>query len=293
MESNTCKCGCGEFTNSGRTFINGHYWKGKQRSDETKKKINKALTGKHLSTEHIKKISASLKGKNSGQNNGMFGKNHPNTWKEKMSKLMMGKNNPMFGVHLSHSIETRNKISESLTGIIRSEETKRKISESRKGIVFSDEHKENLSASLSGKNNPAFWKGKHRSIDTKRKLSITGKNLWQDSDYREMIKERRTTSPNQLEMDFDAVFPELKYVGNLSFFVGSKNPDFILPGTNICIDLFGDYWHEKEEVDARINYFNRFGYDLTVIWEHEWKASREKIISKINLLTKYTIMEEN
>jgi hypothetical protein len=72
--------------------------------------------------------------------------NRSDSWRKKASEAKQGKNNPMYGVTQTnpnslanlkndrmlgkkHTIEAKQKISESLKGITRSEETKRKISE--------------------------------------------------------------------------------------------------------------------------------------------------------------------
>lgn len=77
------------------------------------------------------------------------------------------------------------------------------------------------------------------------------------------------TSKAYIESDFAKEFDNLRFVGDGSFFIGAKNPDFILPNTDLCIDLFGDYWHEEDEEQKRIEYFRKHGFELLVVWEHE------------------------
>lgn len=62
---------------------------GKPMSEETKRKLSEAKTGRKLTEEHKKKIS----------------------------KAVSGKNNPMYGVYLKHSKETRKKMSDSRRGV--------------------------------------------------------------------------------------------------------------------------------------------------------------------------------
>lgn len=113
---------------------------------------------------------------------------------------------------------------------------------------------------------------------------IRGRHPSDDEKIYMMRQKRRhgNLKPNNVEKDFDSAFPELKFVGDFAFFVGSKNPDFILPDTNICVDIFGDRWHKPEEVEPRIRYFKDFGYDLTIVWEHEWRKQQEQVLSQIN-----------
>ena len=56
---------------------------------------------------------------------------HSEETRRKMSEMNKGKNNPMYGKHLSE--ETRRKISELHKGRKHSEETRRKMSEAMKG----------------------------------------------------------------------------------------------------------------------------------------------------------------
>ena len=89
--------------------------------------VSGANKGKQLSEEHKKKISEAFKGKN----NPMYGKQFSEEHKQKLSEAhkgkIAGKNHPMYGKH--HSKETKIKLSESNKGKKLSEEIKKKISE--------------------------------------------------------------------------------------------------------------------------------------------------------------------
>ena len=61
--------------------------------------------------------------------------------------------------------------SKALTGKQLSEETKAKISETLKGKKLNEEHKAKISEAMKGQNNPNY--GKHRTEETKQKMSIT------------------------------------------------------------------------------------------------------------------------
>ena len=117
----------------------------KKLSEEHKRKISNALSGRKLTKEHIK----NLKGKN-------IGKKHSLKQNKQHNIVISGKNHPYFRKH-------------------RNEETKRKISESNKGKTFSNEHKRKLSESHKGKTSPN--KGKTFSDEHKRKLSESHKGL--------------------------------------------------------------------------------------------------------------------
>ena len=70
---------------------------------------------------------------------------------------------------------------------------------------------------------------------------------------------------------------EYKFVGDHKFILGGKNPDFISTTQRKIIELYGDYWHNplffpnKQTPEERINFFNGYGFDCLIIWEHELK----------------------
>lgn len=126
------------------------YRRGIPHTEETKRKISEANTGRHHSEETKQKISEANKGQV---------QEHKQTYWQ--------------GRHLSE--EHKQKISEANKGRHHSEETKQKISNANKGRRFSDEHRKNLSKArkgcapsstsfkpgdprLCGKNNSS-WKG--------------------------------------------------------------------------------------------------------------------------------------
>jgi hypothetical protein len=136
-------------------------------SEETKRKIGKANSGKNspnygkpLAEEIKKKVSESL----SGEKHYLYGKYRSEKTKEKIRRKLKG---------LEFSEETRKKISDAIKGEKhynygkhRSEETKRKISETQKGRTLSSETKERISKKL---------KNRKFSEKTKRKMSESQK----------------------------------------------------------------------------------------------------------------------
>ena len=128
-----CQCGCREEVKSGNKFVNGHQRRGQKHSEEAKRKIAFAKSGK----DH------------SGENNPHFGKKHSEETKTKISIAKSGEN---------CSLETRRKISIVNTGKIRSEETKAKISSANSGENCSLETRRKISIAKIGENNPN-WQG--------------------------------------------------------------------------------------------------------------------------------------
>ena len=87
------------------------HMKGKQKSEEAKKKMGEA---------------------HKGEKNPFYGKKHSEETKRKMREAKKGEKNPFYGKH--HSEETKNKIREAKKGKHHSEEARKKLREANKGI---------------------------------------------------------------------------------------------------------------------------------------------------------------
>ena len=107
-------------------------------SEETKRKISEANSGKVRTAEHLENMSKAFKGRVSPNK----GKKMSEEQKEHLRQINLGK---------KQSEETKRKISEAGMGRIISEETRRKLSESNKGCIgrtgqkLSEEHKRKIS----------------------------------------------------------------------------------------------------------------------------------------------------
>ncbi len=84
---------------------------------------------------------------------------------------------------------------------------------------------------------------------------------------------RPTKPETTLQRLLDSKFPgDWKYVGDGSFIIAGKNPDFInINGKKLIVELFGDYWHQGEDPADRIAVFTPYGFRTLVVWEHELK----------------------
>ena len=91
---------------------------------------NACMKGKQLSEETRKKLSQSLKGKSPWN----IGRRLSAETRQKMSESRKGKNHPFFGKH--RSAETCKKIAEANKGKHRSDETRQKMSKSWKGTCW-------------------------------------------------------------------------------------------------------------------------------------------------------------
>jgi len=118
----------------------------------------------------------------------------------------------------------------------------------------------------------------YRSEEWRGKVSQAIRELWQDPDHRDTVLSKiltqflRQTRPEQLmEQLLNELFPgEYKYVGDGQLIIGGKCPDFAnVNGKKKLIEVFGDYWHEGQDPQERIEFFRQYGFDCLVIWESE------------------------
>lgn len=132
-------------------------------------------------------------------------------------------------------------------------------------------------------------KGKPRSLNTKRKIVNTLKKHYpvgrpatsggfqkgkvtDEMIHRALLAQH--LRPNKKEKFLEQVFQEYnlpyKYVGDGSFILGRKCPDFLnMNGDKKLIELFGNYWHRGQNPEDRINLFQQYGFETLVIWESE------------------------
>lgn len=271
----SCQCGCGRDVKA--TFIRGHNLRIKNPMDkpEAREKARRALIGRQQSpAERLKRSEI-----NKGERNPFFGKHHSEATKEQLRQTRIGvpvhseeekkrrsirysgQGNPFYGK--KHSPEVRELI-RARTPVLRgeqspnygkkkSEETRRKISESRKGIgkgvPFSDDHRQKILKAL-------------KTLPTKSErllLSIIEENS----------------------------FP-FRYVGDGEVFIARRCPDFInYDGQKQIIELAGEYWHTKEDMEEKAALYAKYGFSTLVIWASELRD--EKAVE--NRIRKFLLKE--
>jgi len=209
--------------------------------------------------------------KNSGSNNGMYGKT--------------GAKNPFYGK--KHSKEALIKMSIAHKGKTLSEEHKKKLSESRKGKPKSEEWK----SKMRGKNNPNF--GKPMSAEQKIKLSIAhkgkcaGKNNPRygkiASNHSGKGKRSYYISPLQNNVCFKSSY-ELAYAKYLdsinepwmyeieTFDIGNNTytPDFFLPRKELFVEIKG-YMSPKAH-DKITRFKEQYPWNLEILFEKDLKT---------------------
>lgn len=217
---------------------------------------------------HLQRYYNPLRGKK-GKEHPMYGKHHTEEAKEKMRK--------------PKSEEHKNKISETLTG--------RKLSEkelqSRKGrtpwnkgikMDLTDEQRQNLREAQH-----RTHCGRKDSPETIEKRRQSFLRRWEDPEFAHKMhlswKRQFNNAEKKLFDILQSISVDWKFVGDGTVVIGRFSPDFI--NGNKIIELFGNWWHEDNEVDERIEYFKSFGYDTIVIWE-EHLEDPEYITKEVN-----------
>lgn len=71
----------------------------------------------------------------------------------------------------------------------------------------------------------------------------------------------------------------VQYTGDFSFWIGEfprrKNPDFVVKETRKAIELFGEFYHEREEEGLLKDFYERHGWEVLILWV---KDLRQKAI---------------
>jgi transposase len=153
-------------------------------------------------------------------------------------------------------------------------------------------HTEAAKFMLSQKHKGITWKD---NVDRVEHHRINVINRWANPEYRERnlaaLRRAWAQKPTKPERVFKKICEELnlplRYVGNGAFSINGFNPDFIdSQGRHIAVEIFGDYWHDPEQrkdipsymIEAnRKAIFQKYGWDLIVIWEHELSSLDDTI----------------
>lgn len=220
--------------------------------------------------------------------------------------------------------EHKKKISEANKGRILSEDHKRKIKLSRRrGIPLSEETKRKIGlASKKHWSNPECRKkhieadnklerrrklsgvnhynyGKHRSEETKRKISVSKKitdKMTKDERLIYMlpaIQASQRANPSSIEKTICKVLGEvgIKYKTQVPFNCGRFIADIFIPSKNLILECNGDYWHnyrifpERSKRDESFEeYAKNKGYRLVWLWESEIRKNPKDLLRKENVI---------
>ena len=194
-------------------------------------------------------------------------------------KQFKEKGHPFTG--LSHSLETRNKIRQKLLGRKRSIESIIKGSEKNKGRIVSQGTREKIRQKVTGY---------HHTEETKIKIREARKTQVFTKEHIRKVLRRNPKS--SLEIKFEEIIQKFnlpyKFVGNGSFFIERKCPDFInTNGQKIAIEVY--YRRHKQEfrntsIDQwkqnRQNIFRKYGWNI--IFFDETEVNEENVLKILN-----------
>lgn len=135
-----------------------------------------------------------------------------------------------------------------------------------------------FSISRKGEKNSMF--GKHHTNKAKAKIRKVISNARKNGSY--------NLSPNLPEKKLIRIIKRnnlpFNYVGDGKVIIKGFNPDFLSLNPKHIIEVFGDYWHNRENIkkrdENRIKAYSSMGYKTLILWEHELN-DKEKIIEKI------------
>lgn len=120
------------------------------------------------------------------------------------------------------------------------------------------------------KSNPKYvWnrtKKEQSKINKKISKALKGNTNWRFSHQ----------YPNSEEKKLIRFFKKwnlpFKYVGDGSFKIDGKCPDFIYKEKRALIEFFGELWHEEDDEPNRIKFFKDNGWGCLVIWGKECRG---------------------
>lgn len=272
---------------------NKGFWYGKSPSIEIRQKISKANKGHKHSIEARQKMSEVLKGKFAGSKHPFYGKHHSEETKRKISKAKKGSNHHMYGKHLSE--ETKQK----LRGRHCSEETKGKISKANKGKSHSIETREKIKQSLSNLDRTGEQSGNWRGGKVKKICKTCNKEIYIypsalkrgkgqfcsyscSSIWRMKHQNNKDTDIERL-MEAELIKQNIPYLKQAPI-EGIALVDFLLPN-KIIIQCDGGYFHSKKINKGKdiaqdtVLFFK--GYKVHRFAEKDIKKSISKCIDKV------------
>lgn len=257
---------------------------GRKHTEEEKLKISKALKGQHKSLEHRQALSITQKGR------------HHSPRTEFKQGEHLGLESPFYGRH--HSLQNRLYLSQLYRGkhhslsteftperVTAPEFAERKIKALR-NAMNRPEYKEKrrvISARLC--QDPTYIAKIRHSEEMRKYLSQLAKERIKDPEcMRKILSSRKPTDIEQAIIVLIGKYNlPYRYTGDGTFQVGGKYPDFVnVNGEKIAIDIFGDRWHNSEEIPERKAIFAKYGWELVIIWGHEInELSETELVAKL------------
>ncbi|MFA7654467.1 MAG: hypothetical protein WCX97_05560 [Candidatus Magasanikbacteria bacterium] len=271
-----CECGCGTKISSKKRFVHNHHFVGKPKSIESNLKRKE-----------------SMKGKNTMSWDDKYGIKKAKEMKEKLRLVAKSNENFVKNQFKKGHITVPPWAGKTYSDVLSKEKIKIRLIKMRKSMIGKNLGKKYGPLSEKRKIQNSIVMKKLRSdpnssFNSKEYIN-NQKKKWDNIEWKNfMVKklsENRKLSPNKPEKQIlnilNKLYPnEWKFVGDWSFVLGGKNPDFVnVNGQKKIIELYGDYWHRGQNPQDRIDLFKQYGYKTLVLWEHELK-NEQKVISK-------------
>ena len=166
-----------------------------------------------------------------------------------------------------------------------SEETRAKLSANKKAYFETPQGVEQRARKA------ASMVGKKLSPETREKMSKALLERWKDPEYHHntvllLHTAGATIKPTTPEIIMGTILDELypnewKYVGDWSLVIGNLNPDFVSVKGNKIVEVWGNYFHEGQNPEERINYFKQHGYETLIIWTQEMDDDFDGMVDKV------------
>lgn len=214
------------------------------------------------------------------------------------------------GVKSSHSKEARAKAANSLKEHLKlhpriiKQSTRDKLSSFWKEKWKNVEYRENMLKILKSEENRQRFKNYKFTDEQLKKIGdhtrkwFASLNDEQREKHFKRLLSKSEEKPNIIEKRISDIFKSnnlpYKYVGDFSFWLGGKNPDFLnINGKKEVIEVNGCYYHgckecypeggHKEIIDdskERIEHFKKYGFDCKIIWEHDIRKKSDEHVLK-------------
>lgn len=199
-----------------------------------------------------------------------------------------------------HSKQTLKKMSESQNKKLDNEEYKKFINSKEMKEKLSKISKERWKDENFRKIHSESEKKSWDNSDRRKNFSLLMKERWKDNEYKKKtlakIIKKKIEKPTSYESKISELCIKYHlpfiYTGNGTFFIGTKNPDFIHKDKEkrIAIEVFHpffkikDYGSVEEYIKQRSEYFVRYGYKTIFIQSDETKNKNWEglCLNKIN-----------
>ena len=248
---------------------------GRVPSTEQRRKQAEKMSGRTLSDEHKAKIKAgaAASDKTIGRSKGSI------PWNKGMSRAN--------GDPIPTYIYPK-----------RSEEANKKQSEAKKGKHFSPntEFKKGSVPWTQGKTWPPEMiermSAAHKNITDETRVKMSKAKIGQQHSAESIKKMLTRRTPTSLEMKFLNIIEKnglpYKFVGDGSFMIGRKNPDFInINGQKIAIEVYARYYKLRhaetvqEWMDDRQRVFREYGWE--VIFFDETQVTERNVLKQLGI----------